>query len=145
MVNYMIENNLKWCREELEMTQKELGIVFGVSDSTVRGWENAYDTMPLKKLVKFSNLYGFSLDFILGLTRQNKKYSDKIKLDKKVIGQKLKTLRKSLGLSQAKIADECGISRATYCHYEIGMNLVTTLTLYTICKIHKISIDEFLR
>ena len=141
----MIGNNLKWCREELEMTQAELGNVFGVSDSTVRGWENAYDIMPLKKLVKFSNLYGYSLDFILDLTRENKKYSDKLKLDKKVVGEKLKVLRKSLKLSQQKIADECGISRATYCHYEIGMNLITTLTLYSICKNHNISIDEFLR
>ena len=96
-------------------------------------------------MVKFSNLYGFSLDFILGLTRENKTYTDKIKLDKKVVGEKLKVLRKSLGLSQQKIADECGISRATYYHYEIGMNLITTLTLYIICKNHKISMDEFLR
>lgn len=66
------------------MTQKEFRNLFGVSDSTVRGWENAYDTMPLKKLVKFSNLYGYSLDFILGLTRKNKKYSDKIKLENKM-------------------------------------------------------------
>lgn len=141
----MIENNLKWCREELEMTQTELGYVFGVQKATMSNWENGYSIMPFKKLVKFSNLYGFSLDFILELTRNNKKYSGKIKLDKKVIGKKLKELRKSLGLSQQKIADECGISRATYCHYEIGMNLITTLTLYTICKNHKISMDEFLR
>lgn len=141
----MIDNNLKRCREELEMTQTELGYVFGVQKATMSNWENGYSVMPLKKLVKFSNLYGFSLDFILGLDKNNKNYSDKIKLDKKVVGEKLKVLRKSLGLSQQKIADECGISRATYCHYEIGMNLITTLTLYTICKNHKISMDEFLR
>ena len=81
----------------------------------------------------------------MGLTRENRTYTDKIKLDKKVVGEKLKVLRKSLGLSQQKISDECGISRATYCHYEIGMNLITTLTLYIICKNHKISMDEFLR
>ena len=27
----MINNNLKYCREELEMTQQELGYLFGVS------------------------------------------------------------------------------------------------------------------
>ena len=141
----MIDNNLKRCREELEMTQTELGYVFGVQKATMSNWENGYSIMPIKKLVKFSNLYGYSLDFILGLTRENKTYTDKIKLDKKIVGEKLKVLRKTLGLSQQVIADECGISRATYCHYEIGMNLITTLTLYSICKNHKISIDEFLR
>lgn len=33
----MINNNLKYCREELEMTQQELGYVFGVSKNTVSG------------------------------------------------------------------------------------------------------------
>ena len=141
----MIGNNLKFCREELEMTQAELGNVFGVSDSTIRGWENAYDTMPLKKLVKFCNQFNYSIDFVLGLTRKNKKYSDNIKLDKVKIGKNLKSLRDKLDLSQQTIADKCSISRSTYSHYEIGMNLITTLTLYTICKIYKLSIDEFLR
>ena len=76
---------------------------------------------------------------------KNTIYSKSLKLDKKEVGEKLKNLRKSLKLTQQKMADECGISRATYCHYEIGMNLITTLTLYSICKNHKISIDEFLR
>ena len=57
LVKDMNDNNLKFCREELEMTQSELGLVFGVTGSTVSGWENAHDTMPLPKLVKFSNLY----------------------------------------------------------------------------------------
>ena len=144
-VKCMIGNNLKFCREELEMTQAELGNVFGVSDSTIRGWENAYDTMPLKKLVKFCNQFNYSIDFVLGLTRKNKKYSDNIKLDKVKIGKNLKSLRDKLDLSQQTIADKCSISRSTYSHYEIGMNLITTLTLYTICKIYKLSIDEFLR
>ncbi len=141
----MIENNLKRCREELEMTQKELGNVFGVSDSTVRGWENAYDTMPLKKLVKFCNQFNYSVDFVLALTKQNKKYSDNIKLDKIKIGKKLKELRKKEHVSQQVMADKCSIARSTYSHYEMGLSLITTLTLYTICKNFKISIDEFLR
>lgn len=141
----MLDNKLKRCREELEMTQKELGEIFDVQKSTISNWENGYDIIPLKKLVKFSNLYNYSLDYIVGFDAKNTIYSKSLKLDKKEVGEKLKNLRKSLKLTQQKMADECGISRATYCHYEIGMNLITTLTLYSICKNHKISIDEFLR
>ncbi len=141
----MLDNKLKRCREELEMTQKELGEIFDVQKSTISNWENGYDIIPLKKLVKFSNLYNYSLDYIVGFDAKNTIYSKSLKLDKKEVGEKLKKLRKSLKLTQQKMADECGISRATYCHYEIGMNLITTLTLYSICKNHKISIDEFLR
>ena len=90
----MLENNLKYCREELEMTQKELGYVFGVSRYTVHGWENGHDTIPLNKLVKFCNLYGYSLDFVCKLSK-NTKYN-KIHLDKNIIGNNLKKLRKKL-------------------------------------------------
>lgn len=34
----MIDNNLKWCREELEMTQEELGIILGASKQTISNW-----------------------------------------------------------------------------------------------------------
>ena len=99
----------------------------------------------MNKLIKFCNLYDYSLDFIIGFTRENKIYPKLDKVDKVKIGKKLKDLRKNLGLTQEQIANECSISRATYCHYELGMNLVSTLTLYTICKNHKISMDSFLR
>ena len=53
VITMLINNNLKSCREELEITQEELGKVLGVSRKTVTGWENNYDSMPLTKLVKF--------------------------------------------------------------------------------------------
>ena len=45
----LINNNLKNCREELEITQEELGRILGVSRKTVTGWENNNVTMPLSK------------------------------------------------------------------------------------------------
>ena len=143
--SYMFNNNLKEARENLEMTQKELGYVFGVHETTVSGWETGKDNIPLTKLVRFCNLYNYSLDFTVGFDRKNKQYNTQIKLDKKKIGSKLKIIRKKLNLTQQQIADECGISQTTYSNYELGINLINTLTLYTICKNHKISMDSFLR
>ena len=139
----MLENNLKYCREELDMTQKELGYVFGVSRYTVHGWENGHDTIPLNKLVKFCNLYGYSLDFVCKLSK-NTKYN-KIHLDKNIIGNNLKKLRKKLNLSQEKLADECNISQTTYSGYETGKYLINTITLYIICKKYNISMDYLLK
>lgn len=141
----MLDNNLKYARKDLEMTQEELGYVFGVKKATISNWENGYDIIPLNKLVKFCNLYNYSFDFIVGFTRENKIYPKLNKIDKIKIGKNLKDLRNRLNLTQQQIADECSISRATFCHYELGMNLISTLTLYTICKNHKISMDSFLR
>ncbi len=136
----MFENNLRWCREELEMTQAELGYIFGVSDSAVRSWETAHDSIPLPKLIKFCNMYDFSLDFVCGLVRENIKYG-KFENDKIKIGKKLKELRTKLNLSQQALSDECKISQTTYSGYETGHYLINTSNLYYICKTYNISMD----
>lgn len=141
----MLGNNLRYCREELELTQKELGFIFGVHASTISGWETGKDTIPLKKLIKFCNLYGYSLDFVTGLSRNNTKYPKLEKTNLKKIGDKLKQLRLEFGLTQNQLAKECMISQTTYSNYELGLYLINTLTIYTICKNHKISIDYILR
>lgn len=141
----MLNNNLKYCREELEMTQEELGFVFGVSRKTVTGWETNQDPMPLPKMIKFSNLYKYSIDYIMGLRRNNDNYIEINKLNKKQVGANLKKLRNKLGLTQQQIADECMITQPTYSGYESGKFLVISLTLYTICYNHKLSIYDILK
>ena len=136
----MYENNLKFVREELGMTQTELGYIFGVSDAAVRSWENAHDSIPLPKLIKLCDMYDFSLDFICGLKRNNIKYGN-FKTDKFMIGKRLKELRKSLKLSQQQLADDCKISQTTYSGYETGHYLITTTNHYYICKTYNISMD----
>lgn len=135
----MLNNNLKYCRENLEMTQKELGFVFGVHESTVSGWETGKDIIPLNKLIRFCNLYNYSIDFVMGLSRINKGFKKIDKIDTFTIGKNLKSIRKSLGLTQKELAKECAISQTTYSNYELGLYLINTLTLYTICKKFKIS------
>ena len=137
----MLESNLKYCREELEMTQTELGNIFGVSKGTVSNWENGYSIIPLNKLIKFSNYSSYSLDFICAFTRNDTKISKTIKINKNDLGSNLKNLRNSLGLTQQKFAEKCHIPQSTYSHYEIGYKLITTLNLYSICKAYNISMD----
>lgn len=48
----MMNNNIKNAREELKMTQSELGYIFSVSKSIISNWENGYDIIPLTKLIK---------------------------------------------------------------------------------------------
>lgn len=139
----MYDNNLKYIRENLEMTQKELGVVFGVDESTYRGWETGKDIIPLRHLIRFSNLYEVSIDYLLKLSATNTLY-EKYKINKEYVGNRLKEVRKKLNLTQSKIAQECMISQTTYSNYEKGYYLVSTITLYTICKKHNISIDYLL-
>ena len=136
----MFDNNIRYCREELEMTQTELGYIFGVSDSAVRSWETAHDPIPLPKLIKFCNMYDYSLDFVCGLIRNNIKYG-KFTTDKIKISKKLKELRNKLGISQQKLSDDCKISQTTYSGYETGNYLINTMNLYYICKTYNVPMD----
>ena len=100
--------------------------------------------MPLTKLVKFSNLYKYSIDYVLGLSNENN-FQKIDKIDKKNIGKNLKILRTNLKMTQQQLSDECMISQTTYSNYETGQYLITTLTLYTICYKHNISIYQILK
>lgn len=141
----MYENNLRYIREYMEMTQKELGSVFNVAESTYSGWETGRDVIPLKHLYKFSLKYGYSMDYLLKLNSENVKYDKIDSIDRKMVGEKLKKIRKGLNLTQQQIADECMISQTTYSNYELGNNLISTMSLYTICKKHNISMDSIFK
>lgn len=140
----MLNNNLKYCRQSLEMTQTELGNIFGVSKQTIANWENNNDIIPLKKLIKFCNMFNYSIDYVVGLKNKNQDFQ-KINTTPKIIGNNLKKLRKKIKLTQSDIAKECTISQTTYSNYELGINLITTLTLYTICKKHGILMEMILK
>lgn len=122
------------------MIQTELGYIFSVSDSAVRSWETVHDSIPLPKLIKFCNMYDYSLDFVCGLIRNNIKYG-KFTTDKIKISKKLKELRNELGISQQKLSDNCKISQTTYSGYETGNYLINTTNLYYICKTYNVSMD----
>ena len=140
----MIYERMKDIRTYFGNTQQELADMLGVSRSTYAGWENNHDTMPLPKLIRFCNLYKFSANYVTGLSKTNN-YIELEKANKTKIGNRLKTIRTKLNITQQDIADECMISQATYSGYENGKFLITTMTLFTICYNHKISMDEILK
>ena len=141
---HRLANYHAWRTNESNYQYNYSHFLFGVSFKTVAGWENSHDTMPLTKLVKFCNLYKFSIDYVIGLSKVNN-YVELDKLDRVKIGNKLKRIRQKLGLTQETIASECMISQATYSGYENGKYLITSLCLYTICYNHKISMNDILK
>lgn len=88
----MIVKNLRYARENLEIKQKEVAKILGVTYSTVSGWETGKDTIPLRQLIKFANIYNLSLDYLFGLTPINEEYFPLV-LDLKAVGKNLRNLR----------------------------------------------------
>lgn len=140
----MIVKRLRETRETLEIKQKELTDLYGVTYSTISGWEIGKDTIPLKQLIKYANKYKYSLDYLFGLTDKNVEYKS-LTLDLNLIADNLRHKRKSAGLTQQYVADKINTSQASYAHYENARYLIPTSFLYNLKDVYEdLSIDEIL-
>lgn len=140
----MIIKNFKYTREGLDLKQKDLTTLFGVSCSTISGWETGKDTIPLKHLITYANTYNFSLDYLFGLKETNEEYYP-LEIDLKLIGKNLRIIRKQNNKTQKDIARILNTSASGYAHYEIARNLISTSFLYSLSLIYKdFSFDKIL-
>lgn len=137
----MIFERMKEIRTFFDNTQKELADYLEVSRSTYSGWENGIDSVPLLKLNDFCNYYSISLDYICGLSNIKKCEIINHKIDKKVLGNNLKTIRVKNNDNQDKIADKIKVDQSNYSKYELGKILIHTYPLIEFAKYYKVSID----
>lgn len=135
---------LRETRENLDLKQIELTDLFGVTYSTISGWETGKDTIPLKQLIKYANKYNYSLDYLLGLTDKNIEYKD-LKINLNTLANNLRKKRKQYGKTQQQIADIINTSQSSYAHYENARYLMPLNFLYNLSKIYNdLSVDEML-
>jgi len=140
----MIVKRLRESREYLDIKQKELTNLFGVTYSTISGWETGKDTIPLKQLIKYANKYRYSLDYLFGLKNKNDNFVP-IVINLKTIGNNLRKIRKANNMTQQEVANKINTSQSAYAHYENALNLIPTSFLYNLSKLYKnYSIDELL-
>lgn len=135
---------LRETRENLDLKQIDLTDLFGVTYSTISGWETGKDTIPLKQLIKYANKYNYSLDYLLGLTDKNIEYKD-LKINLNTLATNLRKKRKQYGKTQQQIADIINTSQSSYAHYENSRYLMPLNFLYNLSKIYNdLSVDEML-
>ena len=135
---------LRETRENLDLKQIDLTDLFGVTYSTISGWETGKDTIPLKQLIKYANKYNYSLDYLLGLTDKNIEYKE-LKINLNTLATNLRKKRKQYGKTQQQIADIINTSQSSYAHYENARYLMPLNFLYNLSKIYDdLSIDEIL-
>lgn len=141
----MIIYNFKNSRENLELKQKDIAELFGVHFATVSGWETGKDTIPLERLVDYANRFNLSLDYLFGITKQNKNDYLPLELDLNVIAQNLRKIRKENNMTQLEVAEKINTTQAAYAHYENAINLIPTSFLFNLTKVYKpFSIDKLL-
>ena len=138
----MLVRNLRESREELDLKQKDIATILNVHFSTVSGWETGKDTIPIKQLIKYANLYNYSLDYLFGLTYRNIEYCQ-ININKKNVGNNLKALRKNNKYTQKELAKKLNTTQSTISNWENGVNLISTTFICSLLTIYKdFSIDK---
>lgn len=140
----MIIAKLKEIREDAGLMQKQEAKKMKVAPSTISGWENGNDTIPINRLIDFCNLYKVSLDYVFKMSSENV-YSE-LEINIKKISAFLLNARKEYKLTQEQVANKLNISTGTYCDYENGNNLIKTTSLYSLTKIYSnLSFDIILK
>lgn len=138
----MLIKNLRESREEYDLKQKDIAKVFNVHPSTVSGWETGKDSMPIKKLIIYANLYNYSLDYLFGIKWRNESYFP-INIDKKIIGKNFRKLRINNNDTEESLALKLNTTQSTVSNWERGKTIISTTFIVGLTKIYSnFSIDK---
>ncbi len=128
------------------ITQQNIADVLHVQRATYAGWETGKDIMPLRQLNKIANNYKVSLDYVTGLSNDNRKMKSKIGdvIDVNLVSENLKKTRKSKALTQKAVADALQTTQSNIHKYETGKCLITTVYALEFAKHFSCSLDDLL-
>ena len=70
----MYENRIRDLREDWDKTQKELAEYLQIHQTTYSDYELGQLNVPVPVLHKLADLYGVSIDYLLGRTNQKAPY-----------------------------------------------------------------------
>ncbi len=93
---------LKELRERIGLTQRDLGKIVGISDTTVSSYETGDSSPSIKVLIKLADYFNVSVDFLIG--------HDNEMLDMKALDENQKFVVKNTvyKLDDSQVAKVCG-------------------------------------
>mgnify|MGYP005802536707 FL=1 len=136
----MITERIRDIRKEKDLRQIDVARILNVSQANYSRWENGTELMPLKKLTIFCNYFNVSMDYVIGITRNNTSTGTH-ELNSKTIGNNLKSFRKKYGITQAELANFLNTTHSTISAYESGKTTLLTAFAIQIAKKYHISLD----
>ncbi len=142
--NYELDySRIKDLRINNNISQKEIAEYLHINQSTYSKFELNKAVIPIELLNKLANYYNVSLDYLLKITdKPDIKIINK-DIDKILVGQNLKKIRKDNKLYQETMAKEIGTSHSLISEYESGKKLVSLTYGYAICMKYNVSLDWF--
>ncbi len=137
----MFLKRIKDIREEYCLTGLELAKILNVSKSNYSRWETDENLIPLKHLNNLCNHFNVSMDYITGISNKRNYNNINTRLNKKLIGKRLRQFRNDKGLTQEKLANILNTSHSTISSYENGKTMILTAFAFEICTKYNISLD----
>ncbi len=62
----MYFERLRQLRKEMKLSQSDVGEILGIMQTVYSRYERGSQTIPLEYVMKLSDLYGVSIDYMLG-------------------------------------------------------------------------------
>ncbi len=103
-------------REDADLLQNDMGEILKVTQSNYSRWETGKETIPLKKLNLLTNYFKVSADYIMGLSKENKKVMN-VELDAVKIGKRITEVRHKNNVTQVELAKMLNTSQSTISAY----------------------------
>ncbi len=139
--NFEMNNRIKEIRIEKGISQKMLANAVNIKVPNLSKYENLKECIPIINFNNICNYLEISFDYALCLSNINNFKKPKRELDKKLIGERLKSIRNKNNLYQETLAMEIGTSKSLICEYEKGKKLLSLPYAYAICKKYDVSVD----
>ncbi len=135
---------LKYIREERELKQKDVAKMLNISLGTYAMNETAHDTITLKNLIKFCDIFNVSVDYMFEFTNTYNYKNTKNGFDKNILRKRLKECRLENNYTQIMMGNLLNIDHSVWCRYELGTTTITSTFLYYFCREFHISADYLL-
>lgn len=128
-------------REDLNHRQKDIADILGITQQSYSLWENGSKVIPLKHLNNLCNYYNLNMDYVIGLSSIKYYNITNKEIDKILIGERLRKIRKDNNITQEELANILNTTHSTISAYESGKTTILTAFAYEICKRYNISMD----
>ena len=127
---------IRHLREDRDLTQARVAKMLDMSQTGYSKYETSENDIPTAVLIRLSELYHVSTDYLLGLTDQLP--------GEPLFLARIRLLREEHDWTQQQVANRLHIHRRTYDAYEAGATDVPVEILIALARLYNVSTDYLL-
>ena len=127
---------IRHLREDRDLTQARVAKMLDMSQTGYSKYETGENDIPTAVLIRLSEFYHVSTDYLLGLTDQLP--------GEPLFLARIRLLREEHDWTQQQVANRLHIDRRTYDAYEAGVTDVPVEILIALARLYNVSTDYLL-